>query len=308
MLDIPQMALTPGWAAARTGYELHLLAQQRSRRTILSRRSSMSLLARWCINEGITDPAEVTRAHMQTYMVASYTGRQGSGAETVFQGVKSFWAWYSAEESRPTPMQGVPRPKVKSRPVPVLRPPEIDAIFDACKGRTSTETLRNTAIVWLLLESGLRRSELTALNVADVDIKGRTVAVLHGKGNKSRVAVFGPDTAQALWRWLKARDTMAMATRTDALFITKYGKMTNTGLGYVITKVGDKAGVRLHAHMFRHAACHYQLAAGAQEGDLMQIFGWSSRVMLDRYGAELKQERAIAAALANPVGKILRGK
>jgi site-specific recombinase XerD len=289
------------------GFELYLRAQNRSRRTILSRKSYTSLLAQWCQSQGVTDPADVTKSLMKRYMVLSYEDREGSGAESTYQGTKAFWTWYAAEEEVPSPFESIPRPKCKSRPVPVLKPDQIDAIFAACKGRTRTETVRNTAMVWLLLESGLRRAELCALNVADIDIKGHTAQVLYGKGGKARIAVFGDDTAQALWRWVKARQLAPMATRTDALFVTKYGRLTPTGIGYVMTEIGKRAGVSLHPHMFRHAACHYQLLAGAQESNLMQVFGWSSHNMLDRYGSQLKQERAIAAGLAMPVGKILRG-
>lgn len=305
MLDIPQIDLTPEWSIAWTGFELYLRAQNRSRLTILSRKSYPSMLARWCISEGATDPAQVTKALMKRYMVESYADRVGCGAESTYQGTKAFWTWWSAEEELPNPFAGIPRPKVKSRPVPVLRPEQIDAILAACKGRTKTETARNTAIIWLLLESGLRRAELCALNTDDIDVRGRTVNVLCGKGRKSRVAVFGDDTAQALWRWLKVRQSMPMASRTDALFVTKYGRMTNTGVGYVITEIGKRAGVpRLHPHQFRHAFAQY---SGMSEGNLMQVAGWASRHMLDRYGAELRQERAISAMRANPVGKILRG-
>jgi hypothetical protein len=48
------------------------------------------------------------------------------------------------------------------------------------------------------------------------------------------------------------------------------------------------------------------LKAGTQEGDLMETMGWSSQAMLDRYGNQLKQERAIAACKAKPVGQVFR--
>jgi len=115
-------------------------------------------------------------------------------------------------------MDGIPRPKGKSPLVPVLEPGQLGDIYKACTGRTPQEILRNKAIVLLLLESGLRRAELSALDISDVDVKSRIVMVRRGKGGKSRESVLGDDTAQALWRYLRTRQE-----RAGALFTTYRG-------------------------------------------------------------------------------------
>jgi integrase/recombinase XerC len=182
-----------------------------------------------------------------------------------------------------------------------LRFDQVDAIVTACKA--SADPLRNTAMVWLLLESGLRRFELAALDVCDVDLRKRTVVVRCGKFGKARVAVMGDEAAQALWRYLKGR-----RDKEGALFLSKYGgRLTAGGVSQIIAELGRKAGLHLHPHAFRHSWAHYAMSAGVSETNLMQVAGWETRTMLDRYGAELKQERVIAAMRGLQVSQVMRG-
>jgi site-specific recombinase XerD len=132
---------------------------------------------------------------MLRYLGRQFDGRQGTGAAVLYQDLRCFWDWYSAEYGTASPMDGISRPQGKSRMTPVLRPDDIAGVLSACKA--SDAPARDTAIVWLLLESGLRRFELAALSMADADLKARTVAVRCGKGGKARIAVMGDESAQA---------------------------------------------------------------------------------------------------------------
>jgi integrase len=60
---------------------------------------------------------------------------------------------------------------------------------------------------------------------------------------------------------------------------------------------GDRAGIPdLHPHRFRHTFAHDLLMNGGQERDLKRLAGWTSYVMLERYGASAADARAKAAA------------
>jgi site-specific recombinase XerD len=289
------------WQEAWDGFELHLRSLGRARKTIDTRRSSFSIMSRWA-TKSQCDPEHVTQGDMRKYLVRQFNGRKGTGAAVLYQDLRCFWDWYSAEYGTASPMDGISRPQGKSRMTTVLRPDDIAGVLAACK--TSDAPARDTAIVWLLLESGLRRFELAALSMADVDLKARTVTVRCGKGGKARIAVMGDESAQALWRWLRQRSDSG-----EALFTSRHGgRLTPGGISQIIKRIGDTAGLHLHPHAFRHAWAHYSLDAGASETNLMEVAGWSSRRMLDRYGAELKQERAIAAMKGLQVGQIIRGK
>ena len=301
LLTTPDVEPSAAWLEAWEGYELHLQHLGRSVQAQRNHRYTVMALAKHATNVGLA-PADLTKPKMQHYLVRQYTDRKGKGKETLYQELKGFWKWYAETYETISPMDGIPRPGGESAVVPVLDMNQLSEVFKASKGHTPWETARNLAIVWLLLESGLRRFELSALDLADIDLKGHTVSVRRGKGGKARVAVFGDETAQALWKWLTKR-----GRAPGALFTSIRGdRLTPGGVSQLLERIRDRSGVQVRPHMLRHAWAHYSLDAGMREHDIMQLAGWSSSAMLKRYGAALAQERAIAAARSIQVGNAFK--
>jgi integrase len=83
----------------------------------------------------------------------------------------------------------------------------------------------------------------------------------------------------------------------DALFLTQRGPLSADGARDRVKLRGQLAGIEdLHPHRFRHTFAHDFLMSGGQERDLKRLAGWSSDVMLERYGASAADARAKAAA------------
>jgi integrase/recombinase XerC len=298
----PDIAPSAQWLDAWDGMELRELSQQRSAATIRNRKCVVMIMARHFTAESITDPAKVTKAQLTAYLLRQYQDRKPGGRVAFFQTLRVFWDWLAAEYEVANPMAGIPRPKGGAEAVPVIRPEDIGAILTACKDRFPALTARNTAIVWLMVESGLRRFEVTKLNLADIDLKARTVTVRCGKGGKARVSVFGDEAGQAIWRYLRHRG------RDDGpLFLSEHGgRLTPSGASQIIGRISRRSGVQVRPHMFRHTWAHANLAAGLPESSLCQLAGWSDMSMLRRYGAALAQERAIAAGRQVQVGQFMK--
>jgi site-specific recombinase XerD len=156
-----------------------------------------------------------------------------------------------------------------------------------------------------MLESGLRRFEITALDLADIDVRQHTVSVRRGKAGKARISVFGDETAAALWRYI----TRFRGREDGPLFVSEHhGRLTPSGLSQVIRRISARSGVKVRPHALRHSWAHYALSAGIGESNIMQLAGWSDASMLRRYGAVLAQERAIAAGRAVQVGQVIRAR
>ena len=120
------------------------------------------------------------------------------------------------------PLIGLKPPKLPNKIVKGLSDEQLRALIDACKGTRFIDR-RDHAIVRLMAETGIRSSELTALRVADVDLKRGLVAIQKGKGAKGRIAPFGPQTAAALDRYLRARRSHSLAS-TSALWLRYRGQ------------------------------------------------------------------------------------
>jgi site-specific recombinase XerD len=187
-------------------------------------------------------------------------------------------------------MVGLRPPKVPVEPVAVLDEATLSRLLASMHSR-SFDDRRDTAIVRLFLDTGMRSSELASLSVTDIDLD-QDVAVVLGKGRRPRACPFGDRTGQAIERYLRERSKHRLA-RNNALWLGARGVMTDNGIRQMLRRRAKQAGLdHLHPHMFRHTFAHRWLSEGGQEQDLMRLAGWQSREMLGRYGASAADQRA----------------
>lgn len=241
--------------------------------------------------------SELTRSAIRAYLAElGEAGRAPNTIATRFRALRRFCRWLIAEgEITTDPMAGMEHPSVPLAPVPLLSDDELARLIKACQGKDS-RSRRDEAIIRLLLDTGMRVSELCGVTVDALDLDAEMV-IVRGKGRKVRPTYFSSKTTRALDRWLRARKLHSHAD-SDALFIAQRGPMTPDGIRVVVANRGRQAGIkdRVHPHRFRHSFAHDFLISGGQERDLKRLAGWSSDQMLSRYAASGADLRAREAA------------
>lgn len=274
----------------------HLRAEGLSDRTVVIYGQAIVFFSRWLEDQGRqANLNELTRPAIREWLAQLADTKEASTVKTRYRGLFRFCRWLVDEDELDEhPMKTLSPPQPTSKPVPVLSDDELAALMKACAGKDFRDR-RDEAMIRLLLDCGLRVSELCALTVDGTDLD-QGMAVVRGKGNKIRPIYFGARTTRALDRYLRARSRERWA-HLDALFITQRGPLSPDGARDRMTVRGAQAGIEdLHPHRFRHTWAHDFLMNGGQERDLKRLAGWSSDVMLERYGASAADARAKAAA------------
>jgi site-specific recombinase XerD len=281
-------------SADLASFKRHLRAANRAPLTITTYGKAVEALAAFLEGHGMpTEAASITREHVESYLVdLQDRGHKPATVAQRFRSLQQFFKWLRDEgEIKQSPMANMKAPMIPETPPPVLREEEIRRLLKAAEG-VGFEERRDTAIIRLLLDTGMRRAEAAGLRVEDVDFD-HDVAHVMGKGRRPRACPFGRKTAQALDRYLRVRGRH-YAADVEWLWLGKKGRLGDTGIAQMLPRRAVEAGLdrRLYPHLFRHTFAHEMLSAGMQEGDLMHLAGWRSRQMLGRYGASAASERA----------------
>jgi len=140
-------------------------------------------------------------------------------------------------------------------------------------------TIRDLAIVEVLYGSGIRVSELTGLNMEDIDRERNTLRVI-GKGNKERIVPIGLPAIHAIENWIKqGRSKILNEVSERALFLGSRGKRIDQRVVREIVYEATQAlggNKRLGPHALRHSAATHLLEGGADLRTVQEILGHSS--------------------------------
>ena len=195
-------------------------------------------------------------------------------------------------------MAGLRAPAVREKPVPFFTSVELSKLEQACRGNTFAQR-RDAAILSVLRATGVRLAELAGIRYdpgspgrSDLDLEHREIRV-QGKGGKDRIVRIDHEAARAVDRYLRVRSRHAQAHRPRLwLGVNNRGPMTASGIYQMVARRGKQCGVDVWPHRFRHHFSHTWLDRGGAEGDLMELNGWSSPQMLQRYGGSARGARA----------------
>jgi len=172
---------------------------------------------------------------------------------------------------------------------------------DAAPGSKSTRSERlllprDRALLELLYAAGLRVSELTGLNLEDMEQSERMLRV-RGKGNKERIVPYGTKAHEALEKYWPLREQLLLQTagsggarraapRTNAVFLNYAGsRLTQRSVGRIVKKYVKLVNINwdLHPHSLRHAFATHLLADGADLRAIQELLGHQSLATTQKY-------------------------
>lgn len=270
-----------------------LAARNRAPRTIKDYQGSLERFTLWCDSQGL-DLLGVTRHHIRAWIGHELGQISAKTTNRHYQAIRQFYQWALAEEEVSVdPTKGVPQPRVPESVRPI--PPEAD--IKKLLGDTGADFcgVRDRAILMVLLDCGLRSTEMMSLTLADLDLDEGTILVRVDKSRRGRVVPIGRKAMAAVDKYLRLRAKRPEADQ-DWLWLGRKGKLSPSGLQQLLERHSKRAGVaHVHPHQLRRAFAHIWLASGGGETDLMAITGWKSRSMINHYTGSLASARAKSA-------------
>lgn len=223
------------------------------------------------------DARNITSRQIEIFLASLTLGKKS--IQNCYVGLSAFWTWLvvNSEADRHV-VQMIPRPKASAPAIVPFSEAEIRRLLDGCKGR-----LMLRCAIMLLLDTGVRASELRDIDMGDIDQRKGEINVRHGKGDKGRLVIFSPSVGQAI---VKYSATRADRNNPDApLFIALTGaRLDRRRLANQLENLGKKCGVPdVYPHRFRHTFAIQYLKNNGDLATLQRILGHESIITTKRY-------------------------
>ena len=261
------------------GFLEQLTVEKRaSSHTVANYQRDIKRLQSYCVDKAIQQWSVVTQSDIRAHIASRH--RQGMGSSSLqreLSAIRSFYGFLLKNRCADiNPAQYVKAPKqVKTLPK-TLDVDQINGLLEA--GASSVLEIRDVAMFELFYSSGLRLSELTALNLDDIDLHDQALLVRSGKGGKSRLLPIGTKAIAALNRWLQQR-IKNTPTSELAVFVTTRGKrLGQRSVELRLALWCKKKGIaeHIHPHMLRHSFASHLLEASQDLRAVQELLGHSN--------------------------------
>jgi integrase/recombinase XerC/integrase/recombinase XerD len=261
-------------------------------KTLASYKEKLDRFVRWLGGTTGDLSIEAVREYIAALQVAEkweghpYTPTRGTrlSATSVANHVrvlKGFATWLNEESITPDNiLRRLSIPRAPRKLAQILDDQEIERLLSSANADTPLGC-RDLTIVALLLDTGLRRSELVSLTIADVHLEEQWLKVF-GKGQKERIVPFGSQAGRLLARYLTLHRP---ATTRKELFLCENGDpISQNTIAMLFARLRRRSGIaRLHPHLLRHTFATSFLVAGGDVFTLQNILGHTTLEMTRRY-------------------------
>lgn len=290
------------------GYIIDCRTRRRSHRTIEWYQQKLNVFANWLSEEeDIHRLEQITIAHLRSFVLHIQSAQVGRTTinkdgdmsqispltiKGYVQVIKGFCTWCHNEELiEKNPALRLQLPSVPDYMIPTFTQEHIKTMLDVCDLTTPLGN-RDYTIILVLLETGIRVSELCGMRLQD--LHDDYIRVM-GKGHKEREVGIAPAVGKRLWKYVHQYRN-PIDENEQHVFLNRYGvPLTPSGIEQLLIDIKENAnitGVRVSAHTFRHTFARMYLEQGGEIYRLSRLMGHSSVEVTEEY---LKDFRVRAA-------------
>jgi len=266
--------------------------------------SDVSLFAQWVERQHIASPKEVTKDVVRQYISFLTTMKHAKrSVSRKLAALRRYFAWLMRDgKIKVDPTLGVRSPSDAGRLPKVLTNEQLGALLTGTNVEVPEwKTLRDTAVIEMLYGSGLRVSELCALDIDSIQVRALAVTVM-GKGSKERRVPVSEPTLEAVKQWVKARSEVVndSGSQSDvvALFLNSRGKRLGTR---DVRRILDSRSLApTHPHALRHTFATHLLDNGADLRAVQELLGHSDVATTQRYTHVSKERLKSVYGVSHP--------
>lgn len=284
------------------GYQLCIRTEGKSENTSRIYETALEKFSRFLITNGYSQDVTELGSHdirayiaylqqSNTFEQHPYTKPQekqlsGHAINCYLRALRAFWSWLVREEVIVSnPFNKVILPKPPKKVIATFSEAQIQALLKKVDMVTPAG-FRDWTMIVMLLDSGLRASELTGLPMPDVNLEEGLVKV-RGKGDKERMVPIGTKVQKAIWKYIHRYRPSPLNQLHPTLFLTKSGRSISVNrlqtIIEIYTKKAGITGVRCSPHTFRHTFAINYLRNGGDVFSLQRILGHSSLEIVRMY-------------------------
>jgi integrase/recombinase XerC len=261
-----------------TAFLTYLTVEKRaSPHTLTSYQRDLQHWQAYCTLKKIDDWSLVSVADIRAHIANRHRqGLSGKSLQRELSAIRSLYTYLVQQQfAANNPASLVKAPKAARKLPRTLDVDQVAGLLDAPVD--SLLELRDVAMFELFYSSGLRLSELAALNIADIDLVDKSLRVQAGKGGKMRDLPIGSKATNALQRWLAQRAKQAAPTEA-ALFTSQRGfRLGRRSIELRLKLWCQKKGVvaAVHPHKLRHSFASHLLEASQDLRAVQELLGHS---------------------------------
>ena len=181
--------------------------------------------------------------------------------------LKAFFAWIMREDYiEDNPMATIPLPRVPIKLVNTFDEGQIAKMLHECR-LNRRSGYRDMTMIVVMLDTGVRISELLGINIDDIDFEGGYIKLKYGKGARERLIPIGALSQKTLWKFINQHRADPLTENIKKVFLGTTGlPLTKNGVLQMMRRYGQRAditGVRCSPHTLRHTfAKNYLLNGG----------------------------------------------